>query len=215
MSPPGRPLGSHPSTMADEPQISILDARLAEIDRRLRTIQTGLADDADAPPDAVTGLPPKIAVPEPSARSGPAAMRTVTLAPPAPEDATTQDESADEDPALVIAELRGLISDHARLLDAMGELLASGERLLARAHALAPPERRSPLPAAAPPVAAPPAPAPAAPVTVTAGPFSSLEAVRDFERALGTLPNVASVDVRGYEGEDRAMVDVHLSRPNP
>ena len=175
--------------MADEPQISILDARLAEIDRRLRTIQTGLADDAGAAPGPATALPTKIAVPEPSGGSGPAAVRPVALAPPAPEDVgPAHDESADEDPALVIAELRGLISDHARLLDAMGELLNSGERLLARAPAE---------------------------VTVTAGPFSSLEAVRDFERALAMLPNVASVDVRGYEGEDRAIVDVHLSRPNP
>jgi len=36
---------------AGQPQLSILDARLAEIDERLRTIQTGLADDR-AEPDA-------------------------------------------------------------------------------------------------------------------------------------------------------------------
>jgi hypothetical protein len=197
--------------MADQPQISILDARLAEIDRRLRTIQTGLADDAGAQPGAATRLPPKIAVPEPSERAERSTM---------PSGRPTDDDVVDEDPTLVIAELRGLVSDHARLLDAMGELLASGERLLARAHVPAPSERRSPLPATPePPGAAPSAArtaaAPPAQVTVTAGPFSSLEAVRDFERALTTLPNVASVDLRGYEGGDRAMVDVHLSRPNP
>ena len=191
--------------MADEPQISILDARMAEIDRRLSTIQIGLADDAGAAPESPPGLPPKIAVPEPSGRSPRPAGRPVALAPPAPEHAArAQDDARDEDPALVIAELRGLISDQARLLDAMGELLASGEQLLARAHAPAPPT------AAAPPAAEPPAQ-----VTVTAGPFSSLGAVRDFERTLATLPNVDSVDVRGFEGGDRAMVDVRLSRPNP
>ena len=183
--------------MADEPQISILDARLAEIDRRLSTIQIDLAGDAGAAPGSAPGGPPKIAVPEPSGSTARPAERPVAPAPLAPEDAAgAQDDFGDEDPALVIAELRGLISDHARLLDAMGELVASGERLLARAHA--------PAPGGAP-----------VQVTVTAGPFSSLEAVRDFERALVTLPNVDSVEVRGYEGEDRAMVDVRLSRPTP
>ncbi|MDQ6729102.1 MAG: hypothetical protein M3022_02045 [Actinomycetota bacterium] len=197
--------------MADEPQISTLDARLAEIDRRLRTIQTGLTDDAGAEPDPRAGLPPKLAVPEPSERCG-RVTRPITVAPRAPAPAALdRAELADEEPALMIAELRGLISDHARLLDAMGELLAAGERLLARADAPAPQERRSSLL----PTPAPPAPADPAEVTVTAGPFSSLEAVRDFERALELLPHVASVQARGYEGGDRAVVDVHLSRSNP
>ncbi|MDQ2894511.1 MAG: hypothetical protein M3Y09_02510 [Actinomycetota bacterium] len=192
--------------MADEPQISILDARLAEIDRRLRTIQTGLAGDVGAEPDPGAGLPPKLAVPEPGGPSG-RVTRPIALPPPAPA-ALDEAELADEDPALVIAELRGLISDHARLLDAMGELLATGQRLLARADAPALEERRSSLPPT-------PAPADPAEVTVTAGPFSSLEAVRHFERALELLPHVASVQARGYEGGDRAVVDVHLSRSNP
>ena len=195
--------------MADEPQISILDARLAEIDRRLSTIQIGLADDAGATPESAPELPPKIAVPEPSGRAQSPEGRPVALAPPTPAPTSTprtQDAARDEDPALVVAELRGLISDQARLLDAMGELLASGERLLAGAHA----------PAPAPPAAAPPPAAePPAQVTVTVGPFASLGAVREFERTLAALPNVDSVDVRGYEGEDRAMVDVRLSRSNP
>ncbi len=177
--------------MADEPQISILDARLAEIDRRLCTIQTGLADDVGtgtgtgtgtrtgtgAVPGAESGngLPPRIAVPEPGARPEP--------------------EAPDDDTGQVIAALRGLVSDHARLLASMGEVLACGERLLARAEAPTPADRSQ--------------------VTVVAGPFSDLEAVRDFERTLGTLPNVASVQARGYEGGDRTVVNVHLSGPNP
>ncbi len=201
--------------MADEPQISILDARLAEIDRRLRTIQTGLADDAGSPAESGSGLAPKLAVPEPreSARRpvalAPAPRTSAPSASRVPEDGDpTEAELPDEDPSLVIAELRGLISDHARLLDAMGDLLASGERLLTRAHEPALEERRAAPQASSAPPAVPQ-------VTVTAGPFLSLEAVREFERALSTLPNVASVDLRGYQGEDRAMVDVHLSRPNP
>ena len=188
--------------MADEPQISILDARLAEIDRRLRTIQTGLADDVGAAPESGNGLRPRIAVPEPGAR-------------PAPDP-----DAPDEDTGLVIAALRGLISDHARLLDAMGEVLASGERLLARTEVPASADDVSPSPVApADDVSpSPDAPAPGgspSQVTVIAGPFSNLETVRDFERTLGTLPNVASVQARGYEGGDRTVVDVHLSRPNP
>ena len=199
---------------ADEPQISILDARLAEIDRRLRTIQTGLAVDAGSEPESEARFPPKIAVPEPG---GPA-PRPVAPAPSIGAAADSQAPAApDEDPSLVIAALRGLISDQARLLDTMGELLTSGERLLAQATAAAR-EERQPAPPSAPasaavsPAVSPPA---VSQVSVTAGPFASLDAVRDFERALGMLPNVAAVDVRGYEGEDRAMVDVHLSPPNP
>ncbi len=228
--------------MTDEPQISILDARLAEIDRRLRTIQTGLADDVGAEADPRHGLPPKIAVPEPSDRPEPAAARPVALAPPVPKVAVAHDASPDENAALVVAELRRLVSDHGRLLDAMGELLAAGERLLARAEvsATAGDRSRSPVGAAPGGSASPEAPAPggsaspeapatggsASPeapatggspsqVTVVAGPFARLETVRDFERTLGTLPDVASVQARGYEGGDRAILDVHLSPQTP
>lgn len=182
--------------MADEPQISILDARLREIDRRLHSIQTGLTDDVGAEPQSGDGLAPRISVPEP----GPGAEPEPGAEPKPP----------DEDPGLVIAELRGLISDHAPLLDAMGDLLASGERLLARAHASRPLGGGSPTPDLAAPADAD---SPSQ-ISVVAGPFSSLQAVRDFERALETLPNVASVQARGYEGGDRAVVDVHFAPPN-
>ena len=219
--------------MADEPQISILDARLAEIDRRLRTIQTGLADDVGAGPESGDRLPSRLAVPEPGGFSA-RARRPVALAPSeepepepvpvAPEPAAAppdpEPEAPEDDTGLVIAALRGLISDHARLLDAMGEVLASGERLLARAEVSASADDGSPSPVAPADDVSPSPDAPAAAgspsqVTVIAGPFLNLETVRDFERTLGTLPNVASVQARGYEGGDRTVVDVHLSRPSP
>ncbi len=50
--------------------------------------------------------------------------------------------------------------------------------------------------------------------SVSAGPFSSTEALRGFERTLSGIPEVREVAVRGYEGEDRAIVDVHLFEPN-
>ncbi len=51
-------------------------------------------------------------------------------------------------------------------------------------------------------------------VTVKAGPFSSVEAVRAFERDLAGLPRVGAVEVRGYDGDDRALIDVQLNSPN-
>jgi hypothetical protein len=48
-------------------------------------------------------------------------------------------------------------------------------------------------------------------LNLSAGPFASIEAVRAFERALAAIPGVWEVAVRGYEGEDRANIDVRLS----
>ena len=57
------------------------------------------------------------------------------------------------------------------------------------------------------------APAPVQEFSVSAGPFGSTEALRAFERALERIPEVREVEVRGYEGGDRAIVDVHLFEP--
>jgi hypothetical protein len=50
----------------------------------------------------------------------------------------------------------------------------------------------------------------AAAVTLAAGPFSRVEMVAEFERALAGLPQVADVALRGYEGTDRAILEVQL-----
>jgi hypothetical protein len=202
--------------MSDEPpQISILDARLAEIDRRLRTIQTGLVTDAAAPAgaaarvtaapapapaapapapaaapsptlppaaDPASELPPRVAVPEPG--SSAAGLRAVV--PPA----------GDQSLAEAIGELHELAVAHENLLGSMRVLLSDYGRALAEARS---------------------APAAAAggedvrSLTVTAGPFTGTEAVRGFEEALAALPGVREVELRGYEGGNRAIVDVHLS----
>src|SRR5579884_984669 len=47
-------------------------------------------------------------------------------------------------------------------------------------------------------------------VTLAAGPFRGLEMLEQFERALSELPQVASVARRGFEGHDRAIVEVQL-----
>lgn len=47
-------------------------------------------------------------------------------------------------------------------------------------------------------------------VSVSAGPLGSTQALRAFAETLERLPVVRDVEVRGYEGGDRVIVDVHL-----
>ena len=46
--------------------------------------------------------------------------------------------------------------------------------------------------------------------TVSAGPFTTTGALREFEQRLSGISGVREVTVRSYEGEDRAIVDVRL-----
>jgi hypothetical protein len=48
---------------------------------------------------------------------------------------------------------------------------------------------------------------------VVAGPFANTESLRKFERTLAAIPDVREVAIRGYEGEDRAIVDVRFDQP--
>ncbi len=194
--------------MSDEPpQISILDARLAEIDKRLRTIQTGLvtaqadgahtatptpthAPTAPTATDIAPELPVRVEVPEPG--SPPAGLRAVP--PPA----------ADQSLASAVAQLRELAVTHEHLLGSMRDLLSDYERALTEARS-APGRAQGLADAGAG------AGQEVRSLTVTAGPFAGTEAVRGFERALWALPGVSGVELRGYEGGNRAIVDVHLS----
>ncbi len=45
---------------------------------------------------------------------------------------------------------------------------------------------------------------------VAAGPLASPDALRAFERALADVPGVRTVELRGYQGDDRAVVEVQL-----
>jgi hypothetical protein len=47
-------------------------------------------------------------------------------------------------------------------------------------------------------------------VMVSAGPFRSMDGVRAFERQLSELSSVHEVEIRGYEGDDRAIFRVEL-----
>jgi hypothetical protein len=77
----------------------------------------------------------------------------------------------------------------ARLLRATHELLAGYE--LALAHAAATPTGDSA-------------------VTLAAGPFPSVATLERFQETLRGLPDVVEVTVRGYQGTDRAILEVQL-----
>ena len=87
-------------------------------------------------------------------------------------------------------QIRALTELSERLLASMRELLNGYERVIA------PSSRRPPEPAG---------------VTLSAGPFPDIEALREFEAALSHLRGVREVTVRGYEGTDRAIIDVRLA----
>lgn len=198
--PPNRPVESakHGMSAGDSPQISILDARLAEIDRRLSAIQTGLLDREPAfagpsrrpagempePAVAPADLPPRAESPEPAVLP---ARVEIPEPPVAATESTVRDAAIEK-----LTELRGLAVAHGRLLESLQRLLGSYERALTQTDR--------------------PPPAPAAPTqfSVSAGPFASTEALHGFERTLAQIPEVRDVQVRAYEGEDRAIVDVHL-----
>jgi ABC-type transporter Mla subunit MlaD len=113
---------------------SLLDTRLAEIDRELSRIQTGL--DADETQNAVG-----------RSRAG----------------------EADS----LIAQLRALTDAYERTLKRVDRAAAK--------------------------------------VTVNAGPFPDMQALRGFERALAGLDGVAAVRVREFAGDDHVVLDVTLS----
>jgi hypothetical protein len=180
---------------------SILDARLAEIDRRLRMIQSGLAPVDDVPddpvvepppavPDALTPSVPDLLEPPPP----PPSLIARRLAPPPPPrvaaDPEARDREAgrdrDDEIAVLTARLSELTAAHERLLATTQDLLIEQADLLARA-------------------------APA--VSVAAGPFTDTPALQAFQRALSGLPQVREVAVREYVGSEGVILDVHLEAP--
>jgi hypothetical protein len=48
-------------------------------------------------------------------------------------------------------------------------------------------------------------------LTVSAGPFTTIAAVHAFERDLARLPGVREVSLRGFEGDDRVVIEVQLA----
>jgi hypothetical protein len=105
------------------------------------------------------------------------------------------------------ATVQALTELSARLLASMRELLAGYEGVLVGGSSRPPVRRSAPSRARTRPDDAG--------VTLSAAPFASLEALHAFEQAVSRLPGVREVAVRGYEGADRAIIEVRLDRPTP
>ena len=164
---------------------SALGAHLAEMDKLLRDVQVGLVPGREPAPP--------LTVPE-----SPLGATAVAEPAPAPAPAATVP------PATEAPQLQVLTEFSARLLACVRELLAGYERVLVPSVRAQPPARR------------PSRHRPDSPdVTLAAGPFASLEALREFEQAVSHLPGVRDVAVRGYEGTDRAIIEVRLDQSNP
>jgi hypothetical protein len=175
---------------------------LAEMDRLLHDIQAELVPDREPPPvlvyEATTAAIPDPPAPPPAPPSPPEPPPPPRIPepPPSPPDRVPPPPPdpappPPPEPALDAArQIQALSELSERLVASMRELLAGYERVLA------PASRRRPEPAG---------------VTLTAGPFASIEALREFEAALSHLRGVSEVVVRGYEGTDRAIIDVRLA----
>jgi hypothetical protein len=197
----------------DDPEISILDARLAEIDRRLHSIQTGLVE---AQPPAA--LPPRIAVPgdHPRPSAGPGGGPSETLAsgsgPSGGGPSAALEPGEAQAAAEMLSRLCELVATQEGMLTSMRQLLAAAQRRADAAwspHAAQSPHAaRSPHAAQSPQAAW--SPEGVSPIGVRAGPFATTAALRSFRAALEALPGVRAVELRGFEGADRAILDVHL-----
>jgi hypothetical protein len=128
----------------------------------------------------------------------PAPALTVPEPPAATPPPTTMPPATEAPQVQAIGELS------ARLLASTRELLAGYERVLVPSSRPHPVPRRPARQQADSPD-----------VTMAAGPFASLEALREFEAAVSHLPGVRDVAVRGYEGADRAIIEVRLDQSNP
>jgi hypothetical protein len=164
-------------------------AHLEELDRLLYDVQSELDPDREPRPVLVTAAIPDPPAPAPPPPPEPPPIPEPPPPPPVPEPPPPPPPP---DPVLdATPQLQALTEVAERLTAATRELLAGYERMLAPT----PPRR----------------PEPAAPVTLSAGPFANIEALHEFEEALSRMPGVRDVAVRGYEGTDRAIIDVRLA----
>ena len=161
----------------------------------LRAARTGPEHESEPQPQPQSQPAPQ---PQPQARSEPVAAAPSAAAPSAaaPDPVPPPPAAPPVEPPAVqpLDQLRALTEVHSHLLASLRELLSSYERVYAQLpHAESTPAFRE--------------------YTVSAGPFTSTEALRAFERRLSGIPGVHDVSVSGYEGEDRAIVNVQLSDP--
>jgi hypothetical protein len=211
------------------PRAVDLEAVLAEIDRRLREIQDELATAGARQPSLADERPPTPAndqPPPPRGRSGPlaAALRraakarrpepgtagaeatdtggTAATAPGAPGTAERPtDPSSDRALEQARRRLQDVQHQVDTLLEVRDRLHASIVELLDRyTSALAQPGEDAGAFGSA-----------GSELTVSAGPFLSLDSLRAFERELATVPGVRDVTRRGFEGATRVILDIELT----
>jgi hypothetical protein len=193
------------------PRAEDLEAGLAEIDRRLRQIQDELIDaEPPASPPPSPDPPSAPERPRRHGRSGPlAAVLQRAARTAAPEPAAAEQPEAPPSAVQRAQDARVQLEDLERQLHALADLrdklLASIRELVDGYQAAAHVQ-----PGTSPRPGEGVKDAEAGELTVSAGPFASLDAVRAFERAVSDLPGVRETSVRGYEGSDRAIVDVRL-----
>jgi hypothetical protein len=186
---------------------STLGEHLEELDRLLYDVQAELAPDRNPRPvlmsevsDAALAIP-DAPVPAPAPDPPAPAPPPPAPLPEPPPQPPTEPPAVPEPPPIPAPALdsrdqvEALTELSERLVASMRELLVGYERVLAPASGRRPE----------------PAPPASAPVTLLAGPFPSIEALREFEAALSHLRGVRDVTVRGYEGTDRAIIDVRLA----
>ena len=192
---------------------SALGAHLEELDRLLHDVQAELVPDRSPRPVLVSEVsagalaipdPPAPAPPPPGPLPEPPPPPPTPEPPPPPPPPSIPEPPPVPAPALGAShqQVEALTELSERLVASMRELLAGYERVLA-------PRSARPARASVPP--APEHAPPTAQVTLLAGPFASTEALREFEAALSHLRGVSEVTVRGYEGADRAIIDVRLA----
>jgi hypothetical protein len=161
---------------------------LAEIDRRLGEIQADLAPGGGR------------AVPGRTTRRD---SRTIA-------DRLGRSASGRSGPLETVLErarVPGAVVPEPRQRTLQDRLLAAIDELIEVYESAAPP-------APDPDAAVEPEPVAEREVAVSAGPFASMPELREFERSLSKIPGVRAVHVRGYEGRDRAILDVTLG-PEP
>ncbi len=220
--------------------VAALDEPLALFDRLLRDIQVALAPEREpappaqarprspAPPDAQSDPEPEPPPeserpPEPEAQSEPEPSPE-SEPPPEPESSRGREgplaeilerarrEPPEPEPESQRAPARSGCCRQE--LNALGELRSSLEELRASLSELLAGYQGALVRALAIPASPAMQPTAGNEFTLVAGPFVQLEAVRAFERSLRELPGIEQVAVRGYEGADRAVVDVRLAEPN-
>ena len=180
---------------------STLGEHLEELDRLLYDVQAELAPDRSPRPVLVSEVsagalaipdPPAPAPPPPGPLPEPPPQPPTPEPPPPPPPPSIPEPPPVPAPALGAShqQVEALTELSERLVASMRELLDGYERILVP----------KPRPDAHP-----------GDVTLLAGPFASTEALREFEAALSHLRGVREVTVRGYEGTDRAIIDVRLA----